>query len=106
MFSQFPPDTCNYFRTFLGFTSLSVFPIILTRKDGSFILLFNTDLEAKNCSEFSPNEDFIASYKSNGIYVAAYPEYGEYSVKNVPDAEKPVGKKHAASITNVSPSDK
>lgn len=41
----------------------------------------------------SSNEDFIASYKSNGIYVAAYPEYGEYSVKNVPDAEKPVGKK-------------
>lgn len=44
--SQFCPDASTYFRTLLSLTSLSVFPIILTRKkNGSSILLCHRDLE-------------------------------------------------------------
>lgn len=41
----------------------------------------------------SSNDDFIASYKANGIYIAAYPERDEYTVNNIPENEKPIGKK-------------
>lgn len=41
----------------------------------------------------SSSEDFIASHKANGIYIAAYPNRNSYSVNQIPESEKPFGKR-------------
>ena len=66
-------------------------------------LTFSSHPEASEYDEVSGNfrfyipgssdDDLIASHKANGIYIAAYPEFGEYTVNNVPEEEKPIGKK-------------
>lgn len=40
----------------------------------------------------SSSEEYLASYKANGIFVGAYPESGEYSVNVIPESDKPFGK--------------
>ncbi len=41
----------------------------------------------------SSSTDALNSYKSNGIFIAAYPNRDDFTVINIPDSEKPVGKK-------------
>ncbi len=65
-------------------------------------LTFSSPLEASAYDEVSGNfmfyipgsssEDIMNSYKADGIFVAAYPENGEYRVNVIPDNEKPIGK--------------
>lgn len=40
----------------------------------------------------SSSEEFLASHKANGVFVGAYPVSDNYTVVNVPEAEKPLGK--------------
>lgn len=65
-------------------------------------LTFSSPLEASAYDEVSGNfmfylpgsssEDIMNSYKADGVFAAAYPENGEYAVKNIPEDEKPIGK--------------
>ena len=65
-------------------------------------LTFSSPLEASAYDEVSGNfmfyipgstsEDIMNSYKADGIFVAAYPQNGEYTVNIIPDNKKPVGK--------------
>lgn len=79
-----------------------------TRIDGEEVdlklrLTFSSQPEAEPYDEVSGNftfyipgsssEDFIASYKADGIYIAAYPRSDTYTVNNIPESEKPIGKK-------------
>ncbi|MBQ8015468.1 MAG: ComEC/Rec2 family competence protein [Clostridia bacterium] len=41
----------------------------------------------------SSSKDALNSYKSNGIFIAAYPNYDNFSVISIPDSEKPIGKR-------------
>ncbi|MBQ2904522.1 MAG: ComEC/Rec2 family competence protein [Clostridia bacterium] len=38
------------------------------------------------------SEEFLASNKAKGVFIGAYPHEGEYSVKNIPESEKPFSK--------------
>lgn len=41
----------------------------------------------------SSSMEALNSYKSNGFFIAAYPNHDAFSVKNIPDGEKPAGKR-------------
>ena len=72
------------------------------KADVKLRLTFSSPPEASAYDEVSGNfmfyipgsssEDIMNSYKADGIFVAAYPENGEYTVNIIPDNEKPVGK--------------
>lgn len=66
-------------------------------------LTFSSQPEAEPYDEVSGNftfyipgsssEDIINSYKADGVFIAAYPSWDGYEIKNIPEDEKPLGKK-------------
>lgn len=66
-------------------------------------LTFSTQPEAEPYDEVSgkfmfyipgsSSKDYVDAYKADGIFIAAYPTVEGYEVKNIPDSEKPLGKK-------------